>query len=146
MSRPSAPSRDEYFWFRSITTRWSDNDIYGHINNVVYYGYFDTVANSYLIEEGGLDIHAGPTIGLVVASSCAYHAPLEHPSDIQGGLRIDRLGTSSVQYGIGIFESGSETAAANGTFTHVFVDRDQRTSLPIPDELRRALSAIQIPA
>ena len=143
MCKTSAPLRGDYHWFNPITTRWSDNDIYGHVNNVVYYNYFDTVANNYLIEVGKLDIHAGSVIGLVVASSCNYHAPVGHPQNLLGGLRTDRLGNSSVQYGIGIFIDGENEAVAHGTFTHVFVDRVARTSVPMPSEIRGALSKIE---
>jgi len=142
MAKPSAPSRDHYHWFTPITTRWSDNDIYGHVNNVIYYSYFDSVANRYLIDVGRLDIHDGETVGLVVNSSCDYHAPVAYPDALEGALRVDRLGTSSVRYGIGVFAEGSGKACANGSFTHVFVDRASNRPVPIPGPMRSALEAI----
>jgi acyl-CoA thioester hydrolase len=145
MAKPSAPSRDHYHWFTPITTRWSDNDIYGHVNNVIYYSYFDSVANRYLIEVGRLDIHEGASVGLVVNSSCDYHAPVAYPDALEGALRVDRLGNSSVQYGIGIFAEGSGEACANGSFTHVFVDRVSNRPVPIPEPMRSALEAISGP-
>ena len=144
MAKPDIPGRAAHRWFTPITTRWSDNDIYGHVNNVIYYSYFDSIANRYLIEEGGLNIHDGTTVGLVVNSSCNYHAPIEYPQALEGGLRIDRLGNSSVQYGIAIFVAGEDVACANGTFTHVFVDRESNRPVPIPDQMRQALAAIAV--
>ena len=121
MSRAAPPSRSEYKIFYPITTRWSDNDIYGHVNNVMYYSYFDTAANRYLIEEGGLDISDGSIVGFVVNSGCEYHAPITYPESIEAGVRVDKLGNSSVQYGIAIFKAGEQEAAAHGHFVHVFV-------------------------
>ena len=103
MSKTEVPTRADYKVFYPITTRWSDNDIYGHVNNVTYYSYFDTAANRYLIEEGGLDITDGRIVGYVVNSGCEYHAPITYPETIEAGLRVDRLGHSSVPYGIAIF-------------------------------------------
>lgn len=143
MAKPQVPGRADYRWFLPITTRWSDNDVYRHVNNVVYYSYFDTVANSYLIEAGGLSIHDSDIVGLVVNSSCNYYAPIEFPQALEGGLRIDRLGNSSVQYGIAIFVKGEEQACASGTFTHVFVDRASSRPVPIPEKMRSALEAIE---
>lgn len=142
MPKAEAPSRKDYSWFTAITTRWSDNDIYGHVNNVIYYSYFDSVANRYLIDEGGLDIHDGDTVGLVVNSACDYYTPVAYPEALQGALRVDRLGNSSVQYGIGIFREGVDLACANGTFTHVFVNRATSRPVPIPPKMREALAAI----
>jgi acyl-CoA thioester hydrolase len=142
MSRPTPPSRDDYLWSCEITTRWSDNDVYHHVNNVVYYSYFDTVANSYLIERGGLDFREGSVVGFVVNSNCDYFAPIAFPQRLTGALRVDRLGSSSVTYGIAIFADAADTACASGTFTHVFVDRDTSRPVPIPDALRRALAAL----
>ena len=144
MAKAEAPSRAAYPWFTPIITRWSDNDIYGHVNNVVYYSYFDSVANRYLIEAGGLDIHGGDIVGLVVNSGCDYFSPVAYPQALEGALRVDRLGNSSVQYGIAIFAEGEPVACANGTFTHVFVDRESNRPVPIPDPLRRALEAIAV--
>ncbi|MHA7632933.1 acyl-CoA thioesterase [Corallococcus sp. M7] len=137
-----AETADRYRFFLPITTRWMDNDVYGHINNVTYYSYFDTVANHYLIHEGGLDIHTGEVIGLVVESKCAYRAPLAYPDRLRAGLRVDRLGNRSVTYGIAIFKEGDEQAAAHGHFVHVFVDRRTRRAVAMPDRLRDALARI----
>ncbi|WP_194869392.1 thioesterase family protein [Myxococcus sp. AB025B] len=136
---------ERYTYFLPITTRWMDNDVYGHINNVTYYSYFDTVANHFLIHEGGLDIHASPIIGLVVESKCQYRAPLAYPDRLRAGLRVDKLGTRSVTYGIGIFKEGEAEAAAHGHFVHVFVDRQTRRSTAIPERLREALSRLVAP-
>ena len=125
-----------------IPTRWMDNDVYGHVNNVVYYSYFDTVINAFLISEGGLDIHAGPVIGLCVESHCAYAAALAFPETVRAGLRVGKLGTSSVRYEIGLFGSGSEDPAAEGWFVHVFVDRVTRRPAGIPEGIRTALSRL----
>ena len=136
--------RASYPYFTDITTRWMDNDIYGHVNNVVYYSYFDSVANKYLIEEGGLDIHSAEIIGFVVASSCQYKSPIAYPEPIEAGFRVNKLGNSSVEYGIAIFKQGQPNASAVGTFTHVFVDRATDKSVAIPAPLRRALEAILV--
>lgn len=136
------PQRGAYKVFYPVSTRWSDNDTYGHINNVVYYSYFDSIANRYLIEEGGLDITDGRIVGYVVQSGCDYHAPASYPEAIEGGLRVDRLGNSSVQYGIAIFRQGEDEALAHGHFVHVFVDRAANKSVPIPQGLRVALERL----
>jgi acyl-CoA thioester hydrolase len=120
-----------------------DNDIYGHVNNVIYYSYFDTVINQYLIEAGGLDIHGGAIIGIAVESQCRFHRSLEFPDVIDAGLRVGRLGKTSVRYEIGLFRSGEEEPAATGHFVHVFVDRKSRRPVPIPDPLRAALERLQ---
>ena len=142
MSKSSVPSRENYKVFYPITTRWSDNDIYGHVNNVTYYSYFDTAANQYLIEEGGMDISDGGVVGYVVNSGCDYHSPITYPERIEAGLRVDKLGNSSVQYGIGIFREGEDNPAAHGHFVHVFVERAANRSVPIPELLRAALEKI----
>lgn len=134
--------RADYGFFLPITTRWMDNDLYGHVNNVTYYSYFDTVANTYLIEAGGLDIHHGDTIGFVVSSQCQYHSAIAYPDKIEGALRVNRLGNSSVEYGIGIFREGEPQVCASGTFTHVFVNRDSQRPTPIPEPIRRALERL----
>jgi acyl-CoA thioester hydrolase len=133
---------DDYRYFVPITTRWMDNDVYGHVNNVTYYSYFDTVANHFLIQQGGLDIHTAPVIGLVVESMCSYHAPVAYPDELKAGLRVDKLSTRSVTYGIGIFTRDGNSAVAQGHFVHVFVDRDTRKAAPIPDRLREALTTL----
>ena len=140
----SDDQRASYRYFTDITTRWMDNDIYGHVNNVVYYSYFDSVANKYLIEEGGLNIKNSQVVGFVVASNCQYTSPIAYPQAIEAGLRVNRLGNSSVEYGIGIFQQDSSVASAMGTFTHVFVDRSTDKPVAIPASIRSALEAVLI--
>jgi acyl-CoA thioester hydrolase len=137
------PTLDAYPFRAPITTRWSDNDIYGHVNNVTYYSYFDSAANLFLIREGGLDIATGGVIGLVVESHCQFHAPVTYPEELVAGVRVDKLGNRAVTYGLAIFAAGSELAAASGYVVHVFVDRQTRKAVPIPDGLRAALARIQ---
>jgi acyl-CoA thioester hydrolase len=143
MTRPTAPSRDEYFWTCPITTRWSDNDVYHHVNNVVYYSYFDTVANSYLMEAGGLSFTDDAVVGFVVNSNCDYFSPIAFPQRVTGALRVDKLGNSSVVYGIAIFADDEPLAAASGTFTHVFVERESNRPVPIPAPIREALAKLE---
>lgn len=138
------PDRSGYHYFTDIITRWMDNDIYGHVNNVTYYSYFDTAANRYLIDAGGLDIHNDPVFGIVVESQCQYHAPVAFPEQLQAGLRVDRLGDRSVTYGIAIFSTDNAQAVAHGHFVHVFVDRETRNPVSIPEGIRTALEAIRI--
>ena len=140
----SDDQRASYRYFTDITTRWMDNDIYGHVNNVVYYSYFDSAANKYLIEEGGLDIKNSQVVGFVVASNCQYTSPIAYPQAIEAGLRVNRLGNSSVEYGIGIFQQDSSVVSAMGTFTHVFVDRSTDKPVAIPASIRSALEAVLI--
>lgn len=144
MSKKVPSELKDYGYVVPITTRWKDNDIYGHVNNVTYYAYFDTVANQYLIEKGGLNIHSDPTVGFVVNSGCNYYAPIAFPDKLQGGLRVNRLGNSSVEYGIAIFKEGETTAVADGHFVHVFVDKASNQSVPIPDNIKMALQAILV--
>jgi acyl-CoA thioester hydrolase len=125
-----------------ITTRWKDNDVYGHVNNVEYYSYFDTAINTWLIREGGLDIHAGSVIGLCAESHCAFHAALEFPATVECGVRVARLGRSSVRYELGLFAEGEDEPAASGWFVHVFVDRASRRPVELPGELRSALERL----
>ncbi len=136
--------RADYGFVHAIATRWMDNDVYGHLNNVVYYSYFDTVINYYLISQGGLDIHAGAQIGLCVESHCTYAAPLAFPGVVEAALRVERLGRSSVRYGVGLFAEGSAAAAAEGWFVHVFVDRVSRRPLEIGAGLRGALEVLLV--
>ncbi len=143
--RPPRPRIHDYPYVVPITTRWMDNDAYGHVNNVVYYSYFDTAANTFLIREGGLDVERSPIIGLVVESKCHYHAPASFPRPLRAGVRVDKLGARSVTYGIGIFEADADEASAHGHFVHVFVDRASRTPVPIPEGLRAALARICAP-
>jgi acyl-CoA thioester hydrolase len=136
------PTIDAYPYRVALTTRWMDNDIYGHINNVAYYSFFDTAANQFLIERGKLDIAADPVIGLVVESKCQYHAPLAYPQPLRAGVRVDKLGTRAVTYGIAIFDDRDDRAAAHGYFVHVFVDRITRAAVAIPPGLRAALESL----
>mgnify|MGYP000343680737 FL=1 len=140
--RPAPESRQAYRVFRDITTRWMDNDIYGHVNNVVYYAWFDAAVNAHLIEQGALDIHAGSTIGLVVETHCNYFAPLAFPQTVQAGIRVASIGSSSVRYEIGLFAQGEDLCAAKGHFIHVYVDRHSRRPVPLPDQLLTVLKAL----
>lgn len=141
-ARAMPQPRDAYAVFRDISTRWSDNDVYGHVNNVVYYSWFDTAVNAHLIDQGVLDIHAGGTIGLVIETQCNYFAPLAFPQTVEAGIRVAGLGGSSVRYEVGLFSGDNEVAAAQGHFIHVYVDRATRRPVPIPDALRRALEPL----
>jgi acyl-CoA thioester hydrolase len=143
MADDASPSRADFPYFQTISTRWKDNDIYGHVNNVEYYSFFDTVINTYLIREGGLDIHAGANIGICAESHCRFLDSLAFPDAVDAGLRVARLGNSSVKYEIALFRAGSDKAAALGWFVHVFVARDHRRPQPIPDAVRKALEKIQ---
>ncbi len=134
--------RRDYKHFQPITTRWHDNDIYGHVNNVVYYGFFDTAVNNYLIRQGGLDIQDGDIVGFVVSSACDYFASIAYPDLIEVGLRVARLGNSSVQYKLAIFREGEQEACAAGRFVHVFVERASNRPTAIPGRLRAALEAL----
>jgi acyl-CoA thioester hydrolase len=137
--------RDAYPHALAIPTRWMDNDVYGHVNNIQYYAYFDTVINEYLIRAGGLDIHAGPVIGVCAESHCAYHDALTFPEVVHAGLRVAELGRSSVRYEIGLFGGDADEPAATGWFVHVFVDRESRRPAEIPPAVRTALEAISAP-
>lgn len=141
--RPQPEARSAYKAFRTITTRWMDNDVYGHVNNVVYYSWFDTAVNAYLIEQGVLDIHAGGTIGLVIETQCNYFASLAFPQTIEAGIRVARLGQSSVRYEVGLFAQGDALTAAKGHFVHVYVDRDTRRPVALPTDLRTVLETLQ---
>lgn len=143
MTHPT-PQRADYPHFQTITTRWHDNDIYGHVNNVTYYSFFDSAVNSYLIERGGLDIHDGAVVGFVVSSSCDYFASIAYPDLIEVGLRVGKLGNSSVQYELAVFKAGEDEACAAGRFVHVFVDRASNQPVPIPDALRAAMALLQL--
>jgi acyl-CoA thioester hydrolase len=148
-TRPDADApetRERFPFFLKIPTRWMDNDIYGHVNNVVYYSYFDTVINKYLIDAGGLDIAAGPSIGLAVETRCQFKRPLTFPVVVDAGLRVGKLGNSSVRYEIGLFAEGELELAASGHFVHVFVERESRRPTPIPPGIRTALLRLCVPA
>ena len=142
-TREAPQVRSSYRHFQRITTRWMDNDVYGHVNNVVYYSYFDTVVNEYLIRAGVLDIEASAVIGLVVETQCRYFSELAFPQTVHAGLRVARLGSSSVRYEIGIFADDAESACAQGHFVHVYVDRRTRRPTPLPAPLRAALEKLQ---
>jgi acyl-CoA thioester hydrolase len=143
MNRPVALARSAYVHFLPISTRWMDNDVYGHVNNVVYYSYFDTVVNEYLIRKGALDIEHGTTIGLVVETQCNYFAPLVFPERVEAGLRVARLGSSSVRYEVGLFREGETQPAAQGHFVHVYVDRATRRPVSaLPAALHAALAPL----
>ncbi|NRF68967.1 acyl-CoA thioesterase [Aquincola sp. S2] len=145
-TRPKPEPREAFRHHARITTRWMDNDLYGHVNNVQYYSYFDSVVNRYLIEAGALDIHGGAVIGLVVETHCNYFAPLSFPQDVEAGLRVAQLGNSSVRYEIGLFAPGEPLAAALGHFVHVYVDRATRRPVPLPEVLKQALRPLQVAA
>jgi acyl-CoA thioester hydrolase len=140
---PQPEPRASYRAFRDITTRWEDNDVYGHVNNVVYYSWFDSAVNAHLIERGALDIHRGAVIGLVVETQCNYFAPVEFPQRIEAGVRVAGIGRSSVRYEVGIFVKGEDRTAAKGHFVHVYVDRDSRRPAALPDNLRTVLEALR---
>ncbi len=135
-------TRAAYRHFRAIPTRWMDNDLYGHVNNVVYYSYFDTIINAYLIEAGGFDIHNAEIVGIAVETMCRFRTSLAFPETIDAGLRVGHLGNSSVRYEIGLFRQGSDEAAAEGHFVHVFVRRADQTPVGIPMQLKDALQII----
>ena len=138
-AKPQAQPRSAYRVFRTIGTRWMDNDVYGHVNNVVYYSWFDTAVNAWLIEQGALDIHAGEVIGLVIETQCNYFAPLAFPQDVHAGLRVAHIGRSSVRYEVGLFAADGALCAAAGHFIHVYVDRHTRRPVPLPDTLKQTL-------
>ena len=138
------PTIGDYGYVADVTTRWTDNDVYGHVNNAVFYQYFDSVANRFLIEQGGLDIHHADVIGLVVESGCRYHAPIEYPAALRVGLRVDRLGNRSVTYGLAVFTPHADAAVAHGYFSHVFVDRETRRPVAMPQNLRTALEPLVV--
>lgn len=142
MSRPERHGRAAYRHFITVTTRWADNDSYGHVNNTVYYQWFDSAVNAVLIEARLLDIYHGDPIGLVAETGCSYYAPLSFPGDIEVGIAVERLGNTSVTYRLGIFAKGSDQPAAQGHFTHVTVDRASRRPVPLPDQWRETLSRL----
>ncbi len=144
MNKKPMETRDRYPYFMSVQTRWSDNDIYGHVNNVTYYSYFDTVVNCFLIDEGGLDIQKDSIIGVAVETMCNFRKTIAYPEPIEAGLRVGKLGHSSVRFEIGIFRKDDEEAAASGHFIHVFVDRASNAPVPVPDAIRAALERIRV--
>ncbi|SRR5579864_1450572 len=144
MNNEPRDSRGDYRYFLAITTRWMDNDVYGHLNNVVYYSYFDTVVNQYLVEREALHIEASPVIGLVAETACRYFSPVAFPDRVQAGLRVARLGRTSVRYEVGIFRDDEPQASAQGHFVHVYVDRTSRRPTPLPEALRAALEPLLV--
>jgi acyl-CoA thioester hydrolase len=142
-ARQSPDQREGYRHFMTITTRWMDNDVYGHINNVQYYSYFDTAVNRFLIDQAVLDIHHGDVIGLVVETHCNFFSSAAFPADIEAGIRVAHLGRSSVRYELGLFVDGRDQAIAQGHFVHVYVDRDSEKPVHIPDDLRAVLSMLE---
>ncbi|MEZ5845302.1 MAG: thioesterase family protein [Geminicoccaceae bacterium] len=142
--RPAPTTRGDYPYFSTIATRWMDNDIYGHVNNVVYYSYFDTAIADYLINEGGLDPWNAEIVGMAVENGCRYHSSIAYPDTVHAGVRVALLGRSSVRYEIGIFRNDDMTAAADGHFVHVFVERANQRPTPIPEGIRKALEALDV--
>ncbi len=142
--REPPPSRADYRHFVELQTRWQDNDLYGHVNNVVYYSYFDTVVNRFLIDQGGLRIHSDPVIGVVVDSQCRYFSSIAYPDTIEAGLGVSKLGARSVVYELAIFRLGESTAVAAGRFVHVFVDRESQQPVAIPAAIRAALATLSL--
>lgn len=138
------PQRSEYKAFYPIVTRWKDNDIYGHVNNVEYYSYFDSVVNLHLIKKGLLDIHKSNIVGYVVNSGCTYISPVGYPDLLEAGLRVEKIGNSSIQYGIAIFKEREDSASAYGHLVHVYVDRSKNQSVPIPENIKNILKEIAI--
>ena len=143
-NRPQPQVRSSYAHYQRLTTRWMDNDVYGHVNNVVYYSWFDAAVNRYLIEQGALDIHEGEVIGLVIETQCNYFQPVAFPQEVDVGIRVGQLGRSSVRYEVGIFIAGQDESAASGHFVHVYVDRVARRPVVLPDVLRNALQGLLI--
>jgi len=141
-SRPQPESRQAYPLFRAIQTRWSDNDAYGHVNNVVYYSWFDTAVNTWLIENGILDLQSSSVIGVVVETHCNFFESLSFPQDVQLGIRVAHVGTSSVRYELGVFGS-SDWTAAKGHFVHVYVDAKTRRPVPVPVALTHLLETLK---
>ncbi|WP_426454332.1 acyl-CoA thioesterase [Acinetobacter sp. KB005] len=139
MTKPVLKNRDQFKFFLDIQTRWADNDIYGHVNNVTYYSYFDTAANALLIQKTGFDIHQSQSIGLVVDSACSFFQELSFPEIIQVGVSIGKIGNTSLRYELAIFKQGQEQASAQGHFVHVFVDRETRKTVPISESTRDVL-------
>lgn len=143
--RPTPDTLSSYKYSLPIQTRWADNDVYGHVNNAVYYFYFDTLVNGYLITKGLLDIETSETIGLVVKTNCDYFAPISFPDTVNAALRISHIGTSSVTYDVGLFRNDeTKAAAAQGQFTHVYVDRKTRKPVPISDAMRKCLKGLKL--
>ncbi len=144
-ARPVPHQRSSYRAFRSIPTRWADNDMYGHVNNVVYYSWFDTAVNALLIERGALDIHHGDTVGFVVETQCNYFTPISFPQTVEAGIRVAHAGSSSVRYEIALFAEGADSAAAQGHFVHVYVDRSTQRPVELPPALKKIVLELRVP-
>lgn len=143
-ARPPRPVRADYRYFTTIDTRWMDNDLYGHVNNVVYYSFFDTAIARFLMSEGGLDPWAATHVGLAVENGCSFYSSIAYPDRVGVGVRVGHLGTSSVRYEIGIFRNEEDEAAAAGHFVHVFVERASQRPVPIPAPIRAALASLRM--
>lgn len=142
MTRPAPLNRSDFPHFEPMSTRWTDNDVYGHVNNVTYYAYFDTAVNRYLIRSGVLDIATSPVIGLVVNTGCHYFSPVAYPDALEVGIRVATLGNSSVRYEVGVFREGEAETAAHGHFVHVYVNRESRRPTSLPPAMREALQRL----
>jgi acyl-CoA thioester hydrolase len=142
---PKDQTRTDFAQLVAVSTRWMDNDIYGHVNNVQYYSYFDTAVNQWLIERGALDIHGGAVVGFVVETGCTYFRPVSFPDVVQVGLRVARIGSSSVRYELGLFRNDDAAIAAAGHFVHVYVDRANGQPTPVPAATREVLQGLQMP-
>jgi acyl-CoA thioester hydrolase len=140
--RKPVPRRADFRHFHTVPTRWADNDVYGHVNNAVYYYYFDTAVNRYLIDQGGLVIATSPVVGIVVETGCRYHQSFTYPEDVEAGIAVSHLGNSSVRYEVGLFGRGEDGARADGHFVHVYVDRETMRPVTMPAEMRSALERI----
>ncbi len=146
MTRHPPATRVQYRWFHAITTRWMDNDAYGHVNNVIYYSWIDTAVNRWLLDHGLLDVTGSPVVGIVAETGCRYISQITYPDDVTVGIRIAKLGRSSVRYEVGIFRADERSASAEAHFVHVYVDRETMRPVPIPEEVRRAMEGILTPA
>lgn len=144
MSRPPAETRSAFAHFHRIETRWKDNDVFGHVNNVVYYSYFDTAVNAFLIEHGVLDLQQSKIVGLVAETQCRYYSSLAFPDTVYVGLRLAHLGTSSIRYEVGVFRNHDQTASAQGYFVHVYVDRESNRPVPMPAALVKAAELLRL--
>ena len=145
MTRPPPSVRADYRWFHAITTRWMDNDAFGHVNNVVYYSWIDTAVNRYLLDRGLLDLAASPVVGIVAETGCRYVSQITYPDDVTVGIRVAKLGRSSVRYAVGIFRADQDTASAEAHFVHVYVDRASMRPVEIPDFIRAGLEGLAVP-
>lgn len=144
MDTTAKPNRAAFALLRAISTRWTDNDVYGHVNNAIYYQYFDSVINAYLVERGGLDIRSGTVVGFIVRSECDYYAPVSYPGDVEVGVNVEKLGNSSVTYALGLFAPDKSEPCALARMVHVFVDTATQRPVAIPEPLRNALALLRV--